>query len=203
MPAPTPPKTTSPSWMLSSGTRPASGMKLSCMELTAPHEASVVTSAKSAVSGMPKRTSLPSMLPPDPRARDALTPSRRRTGLPRCSKCADDERCPRSRSTVIAANTAQPWRRFFTISPSVTQSAPGMAKMEKICDEVRERRRVLARVGAVGVEVAAAVRAQHLDRLLRGDRAAEERLRRRRRASSTSPGPAQVWMTPCETRKSA
>ena len=34
-------------------------------QLTAPHEASVVTVAKSALLAMPKRTSLPSMLPPD------------------------------------------------------------------------------------------------------------------------------------------
>ena len=35
------------------------------MELTAPQLASVVTVAKSAELAMPKRTSLPSMLPPD------------------------------------------------------------------------------------------------------------------------------------------
>ena len=58
-----PPKTTSPSWMLASGTRPPSGVKLSCIELTAPHEASVVTVAYSAEAETPKRASLPSMLP--------------------------------------------------------------------------------------------------------------------------------------------
>ena len=64
MPAPTPPKTTSPSMMLASGIMPPSGVKLSCMLLTAPQLASVVMVAKSALSAMPLRTSLPSMLPP-------------------------------------------------------------------------------------------------------------------------------------------
>ncbi len=61
MPAPTPPTTISPSWMLNSGTRPPSAVKLSCIALTAPHEAAVVTAANSALAAMPKRTSLPSM----------------------------------------------------------------------------------------------------------------------------------------------
>ena len=39
-------------------------MKLSCMALTAPQEAAVVMTANSAETAMPKRTSLPSMLPP-------------------------------------------------------------------------------------------------------------------------------------------
>ena len=50
--------------MLNSGTKPPSGVKLSCMALTAPHEAAVVIAANSAEAAMPKRTSLPSMLPP-------------------------------------------------------------------------------------------------------------------------------------------
>ncbi len=49
--------------MLISGIMPPSGMKLSCMALTAPHEAAVVITANSAERAMPKRTSLPSMLP--------------------------------------------------------------------------------------------------------------------------------------------
>ena len=49
--------------MLTIGTRPPSGVKLSCMELTAPQEAWVVTVAKSAEAATPKRVSLPSRLP--------------------------------------------------------------------------------------------------------------------------------------------
>ena len=54
-----------PSIRFHNGARPASGVKLSCIELTAPHEVSVVTVAHRAELAMPKRTSLPSMLPGD------------------------------------------------------------------------------------------------------------------------------------------
>ena len=64
-PLPTPPNTTSPSCMSHIGTRPPSGVNESCIELTEPFEAAVVAEAHSAEFAMPKRTSLPSMLPPD------------------------------------------------------------------------------------------------------------------------------------------
>ena len=64
-PEPTPPKTTSPSWICAIGTSPPSGVKESCMLFTAPQEAAVVMVANSAELTMPKRVSLPSMLPPD------------------------------------------------------------------------------------------------------------------------------------------
>ena len=53
-----------------SASLPASGIKLSCMVLTAPQDASVVTTVNSDELAMPNRTSLPSMLPP---ACEALT----------------------------------------------------------------------------------------------------------------------------------
>ncbi len=64
MPAPTPPTMISPSCMLISGIMPPSAVKESCMALTAPQEAAVVMTANSADATMPKRTSLPSILPP-------------------------------------------------------------------------------------------------------------------------------------------
>jgi len=51
--------------MLIKGTMPPSGVKESCMLLTAPQLASVVTAANKAESAIPKRTSFPSMFPPD------------------------------------------------------------------------------------------------------------------------------------------
>ena len=63
-PEPTPPNTTSPSCISTIGTMPPSGVNESCMALTAPQEAAVVTAANSAEAVMPKRVSLPSMLPP-------------------------------------------------------------------------------------------------------------------------------------------
>ena len=56
------------------------------MEFTAPQLASVVMVAKSAELAMPKRISLPSMLPPDCIAADVLIDRRSRaSGLPRAS----------------------------------------------------------------------------------------------------------------------
>ncbi len=42
MPAPTPPKMISPSWMRKIGTNPPIGMNESCIAFTAPHDAPVV-----------------------------------------------------------------------------------------------------------------------------------------------------------------
>src|ERR1700722_1289237 len=64
-PEPTPPNTTSPSMMLTSGTIPPRGVNESCIAFTAPQLASVVTVAYNAELVIPKRTSLPSMFPPD------------------------------------------------------------------------------------------------------------------------------------------
>ena len=64
-PEPTPPYTTSPSWISHSGTSPPIGVNESCIALTEPLEADVVAVAHSAELAMPNRTSLPSMLPPD------------------------------------------------------------------------------------------------------------------------------------------
>ena len=76
----------SPSMMLTIGTMPAIGSRLSCMLFTAPQEASVVTVVNSAELAMPKRTSLPSMLPPDCKALAAWsTWSAANAGLPAAS----------------------------------------------------------------------------------------------------------------------
>ncbi len=62
-PEPTPPGTTSPSCIRNSGTMPPSGVKLSCMAITAPSDVAVVVTANREDTAVPKRTSLPSMLP--------------------------------------------------------------------------------------------------------------------------------------------
>ena len=64
-PEPTPPKMTSPSLMSHIGTSPPSGVNESCIEFTEPLEAAVVAVAQMAELTGPKRTSLPSMFPPD------------------------------------------------------------------------------------------------------------------------------------------
>ena len=63
-PEPTPPKITSPSWISHIGTRPPSGVNESCIALTEPFEAAVVALAHRVELTMPKRVSLPSILPP-------------------------------------------------------------------------------------------------------------------------------------------
>ncbi len=47
------------------GDRPASGFRLSCMQLTEPHVAAVVIAANVAPADVPKRSSLPSRFPSD------------------------------------------------------------------------------------------------------------------------------------------
>ena len=64
-PTPTPPGEISPSIMCSIGQNPPSGVNESCMQFTAPVEVPVVAAANRPQPAAPKRTSLPSMLPPD------------------------------------------------------------------------------------------------------------------------------------------
>ena len=64
-PTPTPPGEISPSIMCSIGASPPIGVNESCMQLTAPVEVPVVAAANTPHEAAPKRTSLPSMLPPD------------------------------------------------------------------------------------------------------------------------------------------
>ena len=165
--------------MLNSGTRPPSGVKLSCIAFTAPQLASVVTVANNADWTIPNRTSLPSMLPPGcvSVAADS-TPRRAMTGLPACSR--------RTRRTRQRGRSRS-WRRrapslaavSFTILPNGTGQAGRDEEDEaRIWRKLAERRRVFERVGRVGVEEAAAVGAEHLDGFLRRHRPLRDRLRR-------------------------
>ena len=120
-PAPTPPKITSPVMMFAIGTRPPSGVNESCMELTAPQEASVVTVANRAERAMPKRISLPSMLPPlSPstlaRVFDALRGDQRVALAP--PACRRRETPTRNRKP-IAPQSAQPCLALPTYRPNV------------------------------------------------------------------------------------
>ena len=116
-PAPTPPNTTSPSMMLTSGTMPPSGVYESCMLFTAPQLASVVTVVNKAEFTMPNRTSLPSMFPPDCSA-PACWSMPARSGLPFAS-AQYAVATPAKNKKAMAAQTAQPWRCEPVIRPSV------------------------------------------------------------------------------------
>ena len=89
------------------------------MELTEPFEAEVVAVAHRAESAIPKRTSFPSMLPPDWRLLAVWsTPSSFIAGLPRCSAQTVTAR-QATKMMVIAASIAQPFRVSPTILPKV------------------------------------------------------------------------------------
>src|SRR5262245_58925143 len=119
IPAPTPPKITSPSMMLTSGTSPPSGVNESCQLLIAPQLASVVKVAKGAEFAMPKRPSLPSMLPPgDAAVTDWSAAAAASRGL----QLDSDQYAvvtPARKSAAMAPQTAQPCLREPVISPSV------------------------------------------------------------------------------------
>ena len=117
IPTPVPPGDTSPSFMLTSGIMPPSGVKLSWPELTEPVEVPVVEAANSPDENDPNRTSLLSMFPPAwSAASDWSTPRRVSSGLPFCSnRPAMSEAV--SQSTPMTASTVRPWRLLPTISP--------------------------------------------------------------------------------------
>ena len=86
--------------MLTSGTAPPSGVKLSWALLTAPVEVPVVDAAKMPETGAPKRVSLPSMFEPEaPSASTRVFPS------DSSSAASTDAAIQR---IAIAASTAQP-----------------------------------------------------------------------------------------------
>jgi hypothetical protein len=88
------------------------------MALTEPFDATVVAVAQSAELAMPKRTSLPSMFPPDCKAPAVWsTPCLTKTA-PCCSATTHVARSA-TKMTVIAARTVQPCRVSPTMTPKV------------------------------------------------------------------------------------
>ncbi len=144
--------------MLNSGTMPPSAVKLSCIALTAPQLASVVTVANSAEAATPKRTSLPSMLPPG-------MPSAWRLGLPAALRpigeagAGEEQHEHRGEDRPALPPVAD------RAAEHVRQPCAEREDRQHL-DEVGPRARVLERVRRVGVEEAAAVGAEHLDRFL-------------------------------------
>src|SRR5262245_11785517 len=118
--------------MFASGTRPPSGVNESCQPLIAPQLASVVAVAKRAVLAMPKRTSLPSMLPPgDVSDAAMLAPADASCGFPRASAQYATVTPARNRN-AMAAQTAQPCFGEPVIRPSVYVRAEEIAKIPKM-----------------------------------------------------------------------
>ena len=145
---------------------------------TAPSDEAVVAVAKSAVLAIPNLTSLSAMLPPLwPSPEAMLTPEARSTGEPCCSAAAtiteagDEQRCHgREHRPRVPARDDHP--------PEHEHLGDRDQQQREHLDEVREPVRVLERRRRVGVVEAAAVHREVLDRLLRGDGPARDRLRR-------------------------
>ena len=104
--------------------------------------------------------------------------ARASSGLPRGFRPSRSTATPARNSTPMAAKIAQPWRWLPTMRPKTLVSAAPIAKIDTIWTKFDERVRVLERMRGVGVEEAAAIGAEHLDRELRGDRARRDRLLR-------------------------
>ena len=87
---------------------PPSGVKLSCIEFTEPFEVPLVDAAHRPEASVPKRTSLPSMFPPDCAAVTFwLTPSELSSELPWPSSAGAASDIT-SQITNMMANTARP-----------------------------------------------------------------------------------------------
>jgi len=140
------------------------------MEFTAPQEAPVVMVANSAELTIPKRVSLPSMLPPGLGRGNILIHTQCGEGgiallfgIFRHGKEADEQQRhgnkDRPALTGIAHHAAE----------GVAESGWNQEDRQH-GQEIGEGRGILERVRRVGIEEAAAIGAELLDRFLRGDR---------------------------------
>ena len=175
-PTPTPPKTISPSAMLSIAMPPASGVRLSCAVLTAPRrgdgrgrrpeggrgDAEADLLALHVAAGLQRRRRLVGAGPRQVRVAGLL---------------AREDHAHAEHDQHHRGGEQRP-----ALSPVAGELAEHVGEGHRDgedrqhLEEVRERRRVLERVRRVGVEEAAAVGAELLDGLLRGDRPLGDRL---------------------------
>jgi hypothetical protein len=135
------------------------------MALTEPLEAEVVAAPHRTLLATPKRVFLALHCPGH--AQDRVAGGLGQQHNPQ----------PTTIRSSMAAKMAQPWRVAPTMLAEGVGQRRGMANRSEHLQEVAQRRRVLIRVGAVGVEEAAAVGAQLLDGDLRRRRALRQGLR--------------------------
>src|SRR5215469_17004013 len=110
---------------------PPRGVKLSWLLSTAPSPEPVETAANSALRIGPKRTSLPSMLPPAATlVRACETPTAARAGLPACSSWAAAA-VPARRRVHMARKMTTPWRMLPTRRPIAMVSARGTMRRSR------------------------------------------------------------------------
>src|ERR1019366_7481419 len=110
---------TSPSFINTRGTSPPIGVYESCIEQTDPLEVAVTEVAHMAEEAIPKRTSLPSMLPPGCSGEAiCVMPIFVKAGLPACSEETQVQRNG-TKMIVIVTPKAQPCRVSPIILPKV------------------------------------------------------------------------------------
>ena len=106
------------------------GVNESCIAFTAPHDAAVVIVANNDEATIPKRTSLPSILPLTSAAVSPDTCDVNQ-GLPASSLLTVNEYIP-TNNTVMAANIATPCFRLPLILPRQKHSEVGIRKIASI-----------------------------------------------------------------------
>ena len=141
------------------------------MELTEPLEAAVVAVAQSAELAMPKRTSLPSMLPPGFVALCCLVNAQRRERRVAALFRPDSHRDQHDEDDGHGRQERPALARVaHHLAEGVAQRSRDQQDRQQL-QEVGQRRGILERMRRVDVEEAAAVGAQLLDGDLRGRRA--------------------------------
>ncbi len=146
------------------------------MQFTAPVEVPVVAPANSPQPGAPKRTSLPSMLPPDwVIDSDWSTPAVVSVGLPFCSANIANA-LNTTRIAAITASSTRAWLLSLTRRPKATTNENGISSSAQISRMLVIPFGFSNGCAELALKKPAAVRAELLDRLLRGDRPAGDRL---------------------------
>ena len=168
------------------GTRPPSGVKESCIAFTEPLEAAVVAVAQIAEFDDAEAHLLAFHVAAGLHVagRGWSDAGPRQRGIARLLAATVAARSA-TKTIVIAARMAQPWRESPTMRPKVMHSAAEMSRIESISRKFESGVGFSKRMRGVHVEEAAAVGAELLDGDLRGGRADGDHLLARRRCSIT------------------
>ena len=150
----------SPSCMLTSRTRSPSGVKLSWKLFTAPVDASVVAVAQRPDRIGPKRTSLPSMLPPGEEPSETWLIAERREGRVADLFCRHRDGNTEDEDKVHRARDGDP----LLVPANYAAAHPGEAERDRQdddrFDQVGQRAGILERMRRIGVDEAAPVGAK-------------------------------------------
>ena len=169
MPVPTPPGVSSPNCIRNKGTNPPIGVMESCTLLTAPVDVPVVADANKAEAAIPKRVSLPSMLPPDCEAVGAASIPWEADHRVAALFADEGDGCEGGEQNQHRGHERE------ALAAVAYQDAERVGESERNqqdrgdLQKVGERRGILEGMRGIGIEKAAAVGAELLDGFLRGD----------------------------------